>query len=279
MATNPHNLEIVDLRKLTIQQQNAIDILVTGCSDKDTADKVGVTRSTVTRWRLYHPAFQAELNAQRAAVWGTAKEKLRSLIPEAVDILAQALRDPNNEDRAKLALDLIKAVGASNELDHVGSIDPEAIIKADATVSPFSMLSEPQDHEIRRRELQLQAHLNGLTYGEFDAVVQEIRDRAEAEERARRKAIRDAKKAAQEAEASSTDTAPEELTIIDEDLESDTMPAREPSIPAGELAEIAHNAANVCQCQQFITIEDEPPTIPKARELTPAEDVPLIEVD
>lgn len=277
MATNPHNLEIVDLRKLTIQQQNAIDILVTGCSDKDTADKVGVTRSTITRWRLYHPAFQAELNAQRAAVWGTAKEKLRSLIPEAVDILAQALRDPNNEDRAKLALDLIKAVGASNELDHVGSIDPEAIIKADATVSPFAMLSEPQDHEIRRRELQLQAHLNGLTYGEFDAVVQEIRDRAEAEERARRKAARDAKKAAQEAEAPSADTAPELTPAEDEDLERDTMPAPEALTIEQQTAPAGN--ADVCQCQQFITIEDEPPTIPKARESTQAEDVPLIEVD
>lgn len=277
MATNPHNLEIVDLRKLTIQQQNAIDILVTGCSDKDTADKVGVNRSTITRWRLYHPAFQAELNAQRAAVWGTAKEKLRSLIPEAVDILAQALHDPDNEDRAKLALDLIKAVGASNELDRVGSIDPEAIIKADATVSPFSMLSEPQDYEIRRRESQLQAHLNGLTYGEFDATIEAMRESVEAEERARRKAARDAKKASQATEASSTDTAPELTPAEDEDQGGDPLPA--PEAPAPDELPEPDRYASVCHCQQPITIEDEPPTIHKARESTPAEDVPLIEVD
>ncbi len=110
MVTEPHILEEVDLRKLSIQQMNAIDMLVTGSSDKEVAEKVGVDRSTVTRWRNYHPAFIAELNAQREAVWGAAKEKLRSLMPDAVDVVSEAIRDRENPDRVKVALELIRSV-------------------------------------------------------------------------------------------------------------------------------------------------------------------------
>ena len=103
MATEAHILEQIDLRRLSIQQLNAIDLLVTGSSDA-VAEKVGVDRSTVTRWRLYHPAFVAELNTQREALWGVAKEKLSSLIPEAVDAVAEAMRDRSNPNRVRYAL-------------------------------------------------------------------------------------------------------------------------------------------------------------------------------
>jgi hypothetical protein len=112
MATISHNIELVDLRKLTVTQRNAIDVLITGLSDQETADLVGVERSTVTRWRLYHPAFQAELESQRAAVWGTAKEKLRSLVSDAVELLGDLMQSPevNYSDRIRIALELIKIV-------------------------------------------------------------------------------------------------------------------------------------------------------------------------
>jgi hypothetical protein len=57
MATETHFLEPVDFRRLNVQQLNAIDLLVTGCSDWEVAEKMGVDRNTVTRWRNYHPAF------------------------------------------------------------------------------------------------------------------------------------------------------------------------------------------------------------------------------
>jgi hypothetical protein len=131
---------------LSVQQQNAIDLLVTGCSDRETADKVGVTRSTVTRWRLYHPAFRAELNAQRAAVWGQAREKLRALIPEAVDILADSIRDTTKPDRAKLALDLLRSVRVSDNLSSIDDrTDPAAMMREDAYVPSYAILTQATD--------------------------------------------------------------------------------------------------------------------------------------
>jgi hypothetical protein len=65
---------------LTIQQQNAIDLLVTGKTDQAVADAVGVTRPTVTCWRLYDPHFEAALNQRRKEVWGAGKSNRRGFI-------------------------------------------------------------------------------------------------------------------------------------------------------------------------------------------------------
>lgn len=189
MITEEHVLELFDLRHLTIQQQNVIDMLVTGCSDREAAEKVGINRSTVTRWRLYHPAFQAELNTQRAAVWGVAKEKLRALIPEAVDVVAEAIKDSTNPDRAKLALDLLRSVKVPDGLNMIdGRTDSGAILEAEAYESPYSSLTKPTDYQIIRHTDRLQARLNGLSDNEYDKAIEDINKREFAEKRAARKA-------------------------------------------------------------------------------------------
>ena len=56
--------------KLSVEQLNAIDVLVQGKTDQETAQAVGVTRETVNRWRNDNPHFAAELNKQRKLIWG-----------------------------------------------------------------------------------------------------------------------------------------------------------------------------------------------------------------
>jgi hypothetical protein len=72
-------------RGLTLEQQNAIDLLIAGKTDTETASAVGVHRVTVTKWRNYDPWFQAELNRRRQEVWGAASERLRAMLPKALD--------------------------------------------------------------------------------------------------------------------------------------------------------------------------------------------------
>ena len=55
---------------LSVEQLNAIDILVQGKTDQETAQSVGVVRETVTRWRNDNLYFAAELNKQRKLIWG-----------------------------------------------------------------------------------------------------------------------------------------------------------------------------------------------------------------
>jgi hypothetical protein len=76
---------------LTLAQQNAVDLLASGKSDTETAELLQLARPTVTKWRLYDPMFQAALNVRRAEVWGSGIDRLRSLIPQALDVLATFL--------------------------------------------------------------------------------------------------------------------------------------------------------------------------------------------
>ena len=71
--------------RLSVEQLNAIDVLVQGKTDQETADTVGVARETVTRWRNDNPHFAAQLNRQRRLIWGNSHDRLRALASKAVD--------------------------------------------------------------------------------------------------------------------------------------------------------------------------------------------------
>jgi DNA-binding NarL/FixJ family response regulator len=64
MATKPDKTR----HELSVEQQNAIDLLTTGQTDQAVAEAVGVTRQTVCGWRNHDPAFAAALNARRLEV-------------------------------------------------------------------------------------------------------------------------------------------------------------------------------------------------------------------
>ena len=91
-------------RPLTVKQENAIDMFVAGATDAEVAQAVGVNRVTVSRWRLYNPYFQAELNTRRQAIWGSAVDRLRALLPRAVDALESELDGGRNRVRAAVSI-------------------------------------------------------------------------------------------------------------------------------------------------------------------------------
>ena len=60
------------LQQLTPKQQAAIDLLLSGKNDRETAEAVGAHRTTISRWRLHDLAFVDELNRRRREVYGAA---------------------------------------------------------------------------------------------------------------------------------------------------------------------------------------------------------------
>lgn len=94
---------------LTLAQQSAVDLLAAGRNDTETADALRLNRVTVTRWRLYSPEFRAALAVRRADVWGAAADRLRALLPKALDALADALE--HADDKVTVALALLKLAG------------------------------------------------------------------------------------------------------------------------------------------------------------------------
>ncbi len=98
--------------RLSVEQLNAIDVLVQGRTDQETAETVGVGRETVTRWRNDNPHFTAELNRQRRLIWGDSHDRLRALAGKAVDTLEVAL----DEGDSRVAMEVLKAIGLSGQV-------------------------------------------------------------------------------------------------------------------------------------------------------------------
>lgn len=124
---------------LSVVQRNSIDLLVAGATDREVAEAVGVHRVTVTRWRNYDPHFHAELNRCRVDLWSASIDRLRSLLPVALDRLEAELVEGSNG--WKIALALLGVTGLDSSTGKtkqslgsvgIGSTDPEAIIDAHA---------------------------------------------------------------------------------------------------------------------------------------------------
>ncbi len=129
MATKPDKTR----RELSVEQRNAIDLLVLGKTDREVADAVGASRQTVNAWRNHHPEFAAELNLRREEVWGAGVDRLRSLLPKALGVLERALEaDPPDP---KTAIEVLKLGGlASLDLGTygVGTTNPERYRRREA---------------------------------------------------------------------------------------------------------------------------------------------------
>ena len=82
-----------DTQKLSPQQETALDLLATGANVTATAEQVKVSRQTVSEWLNHHAAFQAALNMRRRELFTENQERLRSLIPKALETLEGSLGD------------------------------------------------------------------------------------------------------------------------------------------------------------------------------------------
>jgi hypothetical protein len=115
-------------RELSAQQQATIELLAAGKTDKQAAENLSLPAERIAKWRLYDPVFQAALNACRAEVWQTGIDRLRSMIPQALDTLAEELSRADNPDRCKLALDILR-LAKLPDIAPRGPADPETIVR------------------------------------------------------------------------------------------------------------------------------------------------------
>jgi hypothetical protein len=99
--------KILRFKPLSIEQRNAIELLIVGTSDQETADGVGVTRQTIHSWRTAHLLFQSELEQARGALWRLSGERLRGMMTKALTNIAMVI----DSGDVKASFELLKAVG------------------------------------------------------------------------------------------------------------------------------------------------------------------------
>ena len=113
-------------KELSISQQQAIHLLLTGLNDKEVATELGVARQTVTNWRNHDSTFIAGLNSERKAAWQANQERLRWLMDRAIGVLADCLDSENERVRQSTAVQILKICDKRN-LAPSGWTQPERI--------------------------------------------------------------------------------------------------------------------------------------------------------
>jgi hypothetical protein len=121
---------------LTEQQWTAVALLVSGHNLQDTADALGVQRCTVSKWSNHHPGFQAAVNQRRQEVWQSQLERLRALLPMALDVLERELQGATPLAAAK---EILRVCGIASAAPN-GATDPDAIALA------MQMAADEQEH-------------------------------------------------------------------------------------------------------------------------------------
>ena len=94
---------------LSVEQQNAIDLLTLGHTDLKVARTIGVSRTTVTKWRLYDPLFARTLADRRDRLWQGAHDGIRSYLPSALGSIGHQMRFGRNPGR--FAMDFLRVAG------------------------------------------------------------------------------------------------------------------------------------------------------------------------
>ena len=93
---------------LSAEQRLAIQLFLLGKTDQQVADSVHLERSTITRWRLYHPLFQTELNRQRQALWLNHADRLRAMAATALDVIQSHLASSSERSSFRAAINILK---------------------------------------------------------------------------------------------------------------------------------------------------------------------------
>ena len=99
----------------------AIDLLSLGRSITEVAKEVGVSRQTISQWRNGHAGFQAAFNQRRRELWEAISQRLRTLVPAALDVLEAALAKGD----LRAALGVLKAAGLTGLAPPDGPIHPQ----------------------------------------------------------------------------------------------------------------------------------------------------------
>ncbi len=123
--TNP-----VETRHLSDKQLEAVSLILEGHTLTEVAEKIHIARQTVSIWVNQNPYFIAELNKQRSEIWQSHKERLSTLIGSSIKSLEEALSDPENPFRVKIAFEILKSVGIDRiPSSNPGPMTPEEIVR------------------------------------------------------------------------------------------------------------------------------------------------------
>ena len=100
-----------------------------GLTNRQIAKELNVAEETICRWKQT-PEFQAEVNAILLECRDNAKQRLRNLLTNSLDLLEAEMNNPESRHRVNIALKMLQLVRI-NELVHedIGPVNPDIVQK------------------------------------------------------------------------------------------------------------------------------------------------------
>lgn len=93
-------------------QSVAAQAVAWGATDAEAAERCGVSRQTVWRWRTQNPFVMAEINRRREAIWSGAADRVRALVSEALDAVEREISGGTDAYRAAFRLLELAGMGS-----------------------------------------------------------------------------------------------------------------------------------------------------------------------
>jgi len=178
MCANPSNSQqkppAFRPKPLSIEQENAIDLLLLGQSDREVAEAIGVTRWSVQQWRTSHPLFITTLAQRRESLFSGTVDRLRALLSQTVDNIRKAI----TEGDVAASFPLLKATGIHGFCLPVGELDPQKcfddvvmrLLAQEKVPDQLDLLIDPlRNPERDRRKEEIEAELRA-EFGQEDQV-------------------------------------------------------------------------------------------------------------
>ena len=109
--------------KLTTQHTRAIELLALGETGRSTAQKLGVSEETVSRWKSDFD-FMAALNSLLQDNKEAVQARLRSLSDVALQTIESVMRDPETPAKEKLSASFKVLELTSINAPEIGSDNP-----------------------------------------------------------------------------------------------------------------------------------------------------------
>ena len=115
--------------KLNENQLLATHLVAIGKNGKQIAGELSVAEETVSRWKQL-PDFQAEVNAILLECRDNAKQRLRNLLTNSLDLLEAEMNNPESRHRVNIALKMLQLVRIHTLVhEDIGPINPDIVQK------------------------------------------------------------------------------------------------------------------------------------------------------
>ena len=115
---------------LSTKEERAMELVLAGVSDRETAEELGVTRQCVYKWRTMPGPFRSALEERRKALREQHRDEISGLVSEAIGVMREGMREENMATRLRAAQMVLRTAGVQASMQEEQPPTKEAIIEA-----------------------------------------------------------------------------------------------------------------------------------------------------